>query len=188
MTIEIAQSTHYILTSAVSAIRAQYAGVQAAINGETLTTPYACPDLLPECVAGTAWPNPPGGGSSWVGCMVMTQEEQPALALTVSRTVYQLRTICGVRSSDLRTTSVPPIVVDDPDLTGQDYGWHTGSLMGSCVATVLVRHLTDYTGIYSAVLTGMTALPGDPLAGNDTFGYQVDIDVHLMTYSAALTV
>jgi hypothetical protein len=188
MTIEIAQSTHYVLTSAVSAIRAQYAGVQAAINGETLTTPYLCPDLLPECVAGTAWPNPPGGGSTWVGCMVITQTEQPAFALTVSRTVYQLRTICGVRATGLRTTSVPPVVVDDPDLTGQDYGWNTGSLMASCVSTVLIRHLTDYAGIYSAVLRGQIALPGDPLAGNDTFGYQIDIDVHLMTYSAALTV
>ena len=186
MTIEIAQSTHYVLTSAVSAIRAEYAGVQAVINAEALTGTYMCPDLLPENVAGTAWPNPPGGGSSWVGCMVMTQTEQPALALTVSRTVYQLRTICGVRTSGLRTD--PTGTVDDPDLTGQDFGWHTGSLMASCVATVLVRHLTDYTGIYSAVLTGTTALPGDLLAGNDTFGYQVDIDVHLMTYSAALTV
>ena len=58
MTIEIAQSTHYVLASAVSALRAQYAGVQAVINSEALTGTYSCPDLLTQNVAGTAWPNP----------------------------------------------------------------------------------------------------------------------------------
>ena len=186
MSIDISQSTHHLITSAVDAVRNNYAGVQATINAETTTDPYECPALLPENVATTSWPNPPGGGISWVGFMAITQTEQPALALTVSRTVYQLRAICGVRSSSLRAGGAGG-TVDDPDLTGQDAGWHAGSLMSSCVATVLVRHMTDYKGIYSAVLKGITALPGSTFAGNDTFGYQVDLDIHMMTYNAALT-
>jgi len=180
MPVDISQSGFHALRSAVTALRAEYAGIRAAVNVEATAAGYGAPELLGENIAATAWPNPPGGGFAWVGFSLPTQRDLPALAIQHGRTIYQLRAVCGVRHTDLGPGA-------DLDLTGQDAGWSTGALMASVVATALVRHLTDYAGIYSAVLTGLRALPGDTTGGRDTFVHEVILDVHMMTYNAALT-
>lgn len=179
MTVDISQGAHYLLTKAVSALRDEYEGVRSTINAEATTGAYSCPELLPENVKFTAYPNPPGGGSSWVGMMVMGQAEQAGLALTQGRTIFDLRVQCGVRYTSL--------VAGDVDLTGQDTGWHTSSLMGAAVRTVLVRHLTDFSGIYICKMRTMRALPGDTTGGRDTFVQELLFDVHMITYDPALT-
>ena len=125
---DISQSTHHLITSDVDAVRNNYAGVQATINAETTTDPYECPALLPENVATTSLPHPPGGGISWVVFMSITPTAHPALALTVRRPVYPLSALCGVRSSRLRA-AVAGGPVDEPDRTGQDAGLPASRLM-----------------------------------------------------------
>lgn len=186
MTIDIAQAGFHALTSATAAIRTHYAGVRATVNAEaTVGAAYTAPELLDALVAATAWPNPPSSGDAWVGLSLPSTRPHAGLAMAYGRTTYRLRARCGVRSTEYRLGAGG--AVDDPDVTAQDAGWKRGALLVRCVSTTLVRHLTDYAGIYSATLVGVTPLPQDRTGGNNTFTTDVDLDVSMITYNAALT-
>ncbi len=188
MTIDIAQSGFYALTSATTAIRAEYAGVRAAINAEaTVGLAYTCPELLDELVAATYFPNPPSSGAAWVGLSLPSQVQLPGIAMSNGRTIYRLRARCGVRSTEYRVSGVPPVVVDDLDVTAQDAGWKRSALCAQAVKTVLERHLTEFSGIYSSTLIAITPVPFDRTGGANTFTHDVDVDVAMTTYNAALT-
>ena len=186
MAIDVAQSAYHVLTSATAIVRARYDAERTSILAEGTVDGHTIPELLPELVAATAYPNPPGAGASWVGFSIPAQTNLPGLALAYGRTVYRLRVRCGVRSTGYRTGAGD--TPDDMDRTGQDAGWKSAALFSQVVATILVRHLTDYAGIYSAATVAMTPQPGNSRGGNDTFVTDVDLEVAVATYNAALTV
>ena len=86
MTIDIAQSGFYALTSATTAIRAEYAGVRTAINAEaTVDLAYMCPELLDELVAATHWPNPPSSSAAWVDRQTLARAPVRTTAAPIPR-------------------------------------------------------------------------------------------------------
>ena len=149
--VDTAQSAYYVLTEARDYLRTYLnaAGEVGTINGETIVSGHAAPDVESKDIMVSESRVPPQN-QQWVLLGLAGTSERLGLNTSVSRTTYRLTVTTGIRSQTWNTAAATQGV------TTEDAGWLRAHLLARAAHSVIQRYLQASAGIYGVTHAGTT--------------------------------